>query len=65
MVTKRQLGILVVIVGLLVTAGTLGVDFVGAGEWSGFGPLQWMGISVGLVSLSVGFILIRLGNRPA
>jgi hypothetical protein len=65
MVTKRQLGVFVVIVGLLVTAGTVGVDLVGAGAWSGFGPLQWIGIGVGLASLLVGAILIRLGNRPA
>jgi hypothetical protein len=65
MVTKRQLGFLVVIVGLLVLFGTIGVDLIGAGRWSGFGPLQWIGIGASLVSLFVGSILIRLGERPA
>jgi hypothetical protein len=65
MVTKRQLGILVVIAGLLVLFGTVGVDLIGAGRWSGFGPLQWIGIGAGFVGLFAGSILIRLGNRPA
>lgn len=65
MVTKRQLGICISVAGLFIVAGTIGVDLVGAGEWSGFGPFQQIGIGVGLVTLCVGFILIRLGNRPA
>lgn len=65
MVTKRQLGVFVVVVGLLLIAGTVGVDLMGAGEWSGFGPLQRMGIAAGFISLLVGAILIRLGDRPA
>ncbi len=65
MITKRQLGVLLIIVGLIVTAGTVGVDLLGAGEWSGFGPVQQMGIAAGFISLLVGAILIRLGNRPA
>jgi hypothetical protein len=65
MVTKRQLGILVVMAGLLILFGAIGVDLVGAGRWSGFGPLQRIGIGAGLVSLFAGSVLIRLGNRPA
>ncbi len=65
MVTKRQLGIFVGSVGLLVMAGTIGIDLVGVGEWGGFGPLQWIGIGMGLIGLAVGLILFRLGNRPA
>jgi len=65
MVTKRQLGIFVVVCGSLVLLGTVGVDLVGAGKWGGFGPLQWVGIGAGLASLAVGLILVCLGNRPA
>jgi hypothetical protein len=65
MVTKRQLGIIVIVVTLLGVAGIIGVDVVGAGEWSGFGPLQQMGVGVGVVGIIVGAILILLGNRPA
>ena len=65
MVTKRQLGIFVVVLGLLVLLGTVGIDLVGAGKWDGFGPLQWVGTTAGLAGLAVGLILVCLGNRPA
>ena len=65
MVTKRQLGIVVVALSLLVVFGTIGVDLIGAGQWGGFGPLQRIGAGIGIASLTVGLILIRLGNRPA
>jgi len=65
MVTKRQLGIVVVALGLLVIATTVGVDLVGAGQWGGFGPLQRIGVGLSLAAAAVGCILIRLGDRPA
>jgi hypothetical protein len=65
MVTKRQLGIVVIALGLLVALGTIAVDFIGAGQWGGFGPLQRIVIGLGSASIAVGLILIRLGNRPA
>lgn len=65
MVTKRQLGIIVVALGLLVILGATVVDFAGAGEWGGFGPLQQIGIGLGLAAIAVGSILVRLGDRPA
>jgi len=65
MVTKQQLGIVVITLGLLAVFGTIAVDFIGAGKWGGFGPLQRIGIALGIVTIAVGFILVRLGNRPA
>lgn len=65
MVTKRQLGIIVIMVTFLGVAGIIGVDVVGAGEWSGFGPLQQIGVIAGVVGVIAGVILILLGNRPA
>jgi hypothetical protein len=65
MVTKRQLGIIVISITLVGVAGIIGVDVVGAGEWGGFGPLQQMGVGTGVVGIIVGVILILLGNRPA
>jgi len=65
MVTKRQLGLFVVVVSLIGIIGIIGVDVLGAGDWAGFGPLQRIGIGVGLAALIVGFILIQLGDRPA
>lgn len=65
MVTKRQLGIVIIAFGLLVILGVTAVDFVGAGQWGGFGPLQRIGIGLAVAAIAVGFILVRLGNRPA
>jgi hypothetical protein len=65
MITKRQLGIIVIALSLLAIFGITAVDFIGAGKWGGFGPLQRIGIGLGLAAIAVGLILIRLGNRPA
>lgn len=65
MVTKRQLGVIVIALGLLVLLSTVGVDFIGAGEWSGFGPLQRIGLGLGIAVTVVGSILVCLGDRPA
>ena len=65
MVTKRQLGIILELVGLGIALGVIGVDIVGAGEWSGFGPLQWLGIAASALVQVTAVILIRIGNRPA
>jgi hypothetical protein len=65
MITKRQLGVIVIVLTLIGVAGIIGVDVVGAGEWSGFGPLQQMGVGVGIVGIIAGVILILRGNHPA
>jgi hypothetical protein len=65
MVTKRQLGIAVIVFSALVVLGVTAVDFVGAGRWGGFGPLQQISIGLCLAAIAVGYILIRLGDRPA
>jgi hypothetical protein len=65
MITKRQLGVIVIVLTLIGVAGIIGVDVAGAGEWSGFGPLQQMGVGIGVVGIIAGVILILRGNRPA
>jgi hypothetical protein len=65
MVTKRQLGFLVVAVTTASVVGVIAVDIIGAGRWSGFGPLQRIGIGLGFGAFIVGLILIKLGDRPA
>lgn len=64
-VTKRHLGIVISVVGVLVMAGVAGADLLDLGRWGGFGPLQRISVGLCLLSLAVGFILMRLGNRPA
>ena len=65
MVTKRQLGIGLLTCGLLGVVGVLLVDWVGAGEFSGFGPLQQLVLGVGCLVALLGASLIPLGDRPA
>lgn len=64
-VTKRQLGIALIIIGLLAILGGVVVDLTGAGRWSGLGPLQQVGIGLSLAAIVVGGILVQLGDRPA
>jgi len=64
-VTKRQLGVVVIALGLLAVFGIIVVDFIGAGRWGGFGPLQRIGVGLGAAAIGVGFILVLLGDRPA
>ena len=65
MVTKRQLGISVIALGVLAILGIIAVDLFGAGQWNGFGPLQRMGIGLSIPIIAVGVILFCLGDRPA
>jgi hypothetical protein len=65
MVTKRQLGIGVILLSVLAVIGVVAVDFFGAGRWSGFGPLQWIGFGLGISAIAVGAVLVCLGDRPA
>lgn len=65
MITKRQLGILVIAFSVVGVVGIVAVDTLGAGQWSGFGPLQRIGIGLGCGAIVVGLILVRLGDRPA
>lgn len=65
MVTKRQLGISIIALSVVGVLGIVAVDALGAGQWSGLGPLQRLGIGLGLGAVAVGLILVRLGDRPA
>jgi hypothetical protein len=65
MITKRQLGIIVIALALLAILGVVAVDLIGAGKWGGFGPLQLTGIGLSSAAIAVGCILVCLGDRPA
>ena len=64
MITKRHLGYAFIAVGLLVIAGVLAANLIGARD-AGFGPLQVIGLAVGLGLIVMALPLIRLGDKPA
>ena len=64
MITKRQLGYLFLVMGLLVMVGAFAANFLG-GRDAGFGPFQKIGLAGGVVIILMAVPLIKLGNRPA
>jgi len=64
MITKRQLGFIFIAIGLLVIGGVLAANLIGARD-AGFGPLQKIGVAIGIVIILMAIPLIKLGNRPA
>lgn len=64
MITKRHLGYAFIALGLLVIAGVLAANLIGARD-AGFGPLQVIGGAGGLGLIVMALPLIRLGDRPA
>lgn len=65
MITKRQLGIGLALLGAVVLIGTFLVDVVGAGNFSGIGPYQRLALAGGAAVLIIGLTLIPLGDKPA
>ena len=65
LITKRMVGIALALLGLAAIGGTIAVDLLNAGKWSGLGPAQQLAIAVGLTLSLVGLSLIPLGDRPA
>jgi len=63
-VTKRQLGYILIVVGLLVVAGSFAANLIGARD-AGFGPLQKIGLAIGGGIVLLALPLLRLGDRPA
>jgi hypothetical protein len=65
MITKRHLGITLLILGLAAVVIVLAVDWIGAGEFSGMGPVQRLALMAGLGVTILGLSLIPFGDRPA
>ena len=65
MVTKRQLGLAFIAIGLLAAVGSFVYDFLGGGQFSGIGPAQRVALLGAGVLVLVGLSLWPLGDRPA
>ncbi|MGH2593343.1 MAG: hypothetical protein ACRDGG_07505 [Anaerolineae bacterium] len=64
MITKRQLGFILIGVGALVILGVFAANLIGARD-AGFGPLQKIGLAVGGGIVLTALPLLRLGDRLA
>ena len=64
-ITKRKLGILFILLGTLAILGSLAMDLVGGGQFSGIGPAQFKAMLASGVIILVGMTLLPLGDRPA
>lgn len=62
--TKRQLGLLMIIAGAALVALMLFVEAVGT-DSSGLGAVQLLGIGGGTAAILVGATLLPCGDQPA
>ncbi|HEX3049838.1 MAG TPA: hypothetical protein VHP83_04220 [Aggregatilineaceae bacterium] len=60
--TKRQLGLLMLLAGLLVVIVMVAAEAVNP---AGFGMIQKLGVLLGVLSIFAGLTLLPLGSRPA
>ena len=65
MVTKRQLGLLFILLGAGAAAAMFAMDFLGAGQYQGIGPAQQKALIAAAIVVAVGLTLLPLGDRPA
>ncbi|HOT92292.1 MAG TPA: glycosyltransferase family 39 protein [Anaerolineae bacterium] len=64
-ITKKQLGVLIILAGLGADAVLLIGGRLGVGAWSGIGPVERVLLLAGLGFALLGVPLLRLGNVPA
>ena len=64
-VTKRQLGLAFVAIGIAGIAGVLAIDILQVGREGGIGPAQAFALFVLVALLIVGLTLIPMGDAPA
>ena len=63
--TKRQLGIFLLLIGVLGFSTIFAIDLIDVGREGGIGPVQRVALGVMLMSIVVGLSLLPLGNDPA
>ncbi len=65
MVTKRQLGLLFIILGIGTAVALFAIDLLGAGQFEGIGPAQRQALMAAGAVVLLGLSLWPLGDRPA
>ena len=63
--TKRQLGYLIIALGVLAIAGSFVNDLLGGGDYQGIGPTQRLALLGAGALILIGLTLLPLGDRPA
>ncbi len=63
--TKRQLGLLLLIIGIVGFAAVYGIDLVDVGREGGIGPVQRIALGALALMTVLGLTLIPLGDDPA
>ncbi len=63
--SKKHLGWLLLLAGVVGFIGILSVDILDVGREGGIGPAQQMALVVSALTALVGFTLIPLGDAPA
>ncbi len=62
--SKRLLGILFILAGSFAILGSLLMDLLGGGQFSGIGPAQQKAMLAAGVVILVGITLLPFGERP-
>ncbi len=62
--SKRHLGVLMIVVGVMLAWGMLALELVSSSV-PGLGAMQWMGIVGGGGSVVIGVTLLPLGDQAA
>jgi len=62
--TKRQLGIALLVLGILGFTGLLALDLLGGGREGGIGPAQRSALLLMAFIVLIGATLIPLGDKP-
>lgn len=63
--SKRQLGILFIALGVTAVLGLFALDMLRTGQHQGIGPAQKQAMAAAGLAVLVGLTLLPLGNRPA
>jgi len=63
--TKRQLGVSFIGLGLLAVAGSFLIDLIGAGQFQGIGPAQRLALIGAGMIIFIGITLLPFGDNPA
>lgn len=63
--TKRHLGLILLIGGIVAFAGIIAIDLLDVGREGGIGPAQQIALAFSAFATLLGLSLIPLGNTPA